>query len=290
MSDPEIPAAHRFDHEAMKTTFTLRIQADAMESAHGMARECSERLDFLESRLSRYVDGSDVSQINAMRAGQTLYLGEECYQCLRLALDAHARTGGLFDITQGARIEHRKSGASGEPPPVEGVLSLHPDAPAITCVEPGRQIDLGGIGKGFALDDLRRLLVDWGATGGLLSAGASTLLAFGPHRWPVELAGDGGSLRIGLAERALSASGTGIQGGHIIDPRGGRGGQAAAPARLWAVASGAGMADALSTALMLMSRGEMAELLAVDDGLDAVYLDDGRQVLPLEQGEGRGAS
>ena len=62
--------------------------------------------------------------------------------------------------------------------------------PAITCEEPGREIDLGGIGKGFALDQLKQLLTEWDADDALLAAGASSLLAFGPSAWPVDLTGE----------------------------------------------------------------------------------------------------
>jgi len=271
-----LPDAHHFEHEAMKTTFSLRILGGSVETARGMALECFELIDSLENRLSRYVDGSDVAQINGMQAGETIYLSEPCHECLQIALDVYARTGGLFDITQGKRIEHRKEKADGPPPAIEGQLTLHPDAPAVTCVEPGREIDLGGIGKGFALDQLRKLLIEWGTEGGLVAAGASTLLAFGETGWPVDLASEKCARRLALANRALSASGTSIQGSHIIDPRGEESGSEAG--RLWVVAGTAAVADAMSTAVLLMQRGEMEEFLEVEDLVEAVFIDDGETV------------
>ena len=119
-----LPDAHHFEHEAMKTTFSLRILGGSAETARGMALECFALIDSIENRLSRYVDGSDVSQINGMQAGETLYLSEPCHECMRIALDVYARTGGLFDITQGRRIEHRKSEEDGPPPPIGGQLTL----------------------------------------------------------------------------------------------------------------------------------------------------------------------
>lgn len=270
-----LPDAHRFDHEAMNTVFRVHILGGGSEEARGMARECFDRIDLLEGRLSRYLEGSDVSLINRMQAGETLYLSDPCHECLRLALEMHGRTGGLFDITLGTRIEHRKARQDGPPPPITGQLTLHPDAPAISCGEAGREIDLGGIGKGFALDQIRDLLVDWGAEGGLVASGASTLLAFGETAWPVDLASEGGARRISLAGSALSASGTGIQGSHIIDPRGEEDDPSPAPVRLWVVSPSAAVADAMSTALMLMERGEMGEFLEVEELLEAVYVDAG---------------
>ncbi len=274
MNEPaSLPAAHRFTHDAMNTTFTLRIIEPDPAIARDMARECFERIILLESILSRFVEDSEVSRINHLQAGETLYISQPCHQCLLSALDAHARTGGLFDITLGRRIEHRKSAADGPPPPVTGKLIIHPDVPAVTCVEPGREIDLGGIGKGFALDHLRELLIEWGAEGALISAGASSLLAFGPQPWPVDLAGDSATVRITLHHAALSASGTGIQGSHIIHPAGDEAMPAAPCKRLWTVAPTAALAEIWSTALMLLDPDEIPGFIAGEETLHAVHLD-----------------
>lgn len=267
------PPAHLFTHEAMNTTFSLRICEPDQPIAAGMARECFDQLDLLESRLSRFIDGSDVSRINTLHAGETLYLSESTHQCLLAALDAYARTGGLFDITLGSRIAHQKSGDTGAIPPLAGRLTIHPDVAAVTCESPGREIDLGGIGKGFALDQLKKLLLDWGAEGGLLAAGASSLLAFGPHAWPVDLAGDGSSLRIGLANESLSASGTGIQGSHIVHPEGAAAMPASPCRRVWVTAPTAALAEIWSTALMLIEPGVIADIIAEEENIRGVYID-----------------
>ena len=51
-----MPDAHLFTHDAMNTTFSLRIRGVDEAEARGMARECCERLDLLESRLSRFIE------------------------------------------------------------------------------------------------------------------------------------------------------------------------------------------------------------------------------------------
>jgi thiamine biosynthesis lipoprotein len=267
------PPAHLFTHEAMNTTFCLRICEPVQTVAEVMARECFDHLDFLEKRLSRFIDDSDVSQINNLKAGETLYISEATHQCLLAAIDAYARTGGLFDITLGARIAHRKSDEGGAIPPLVGRLTIHPDVAAVTCESPGREIDLGGIGKGFALDQLKQLLLDRDVEGGLLAAGASSLLAFGPHAWPVDLAGDGGSIRIALANQSLSASGSGIQGNHIVHP----GGDEAMPAspcrRVWVSAATASLAEIWSTTLMLIDPESIVDFIAGEEGVEGVYID-----------------
>jgi FAD:protein FMN transferase len=152
-------------------------------------------------------------------------------------------------------------------------LTIHPDTPAVTCEEPGREIDLGGLGKGFALDQIHQLLTSWGAQDALLSAGASSLLAFGPQAWPVDLGGSQGNLRIHLENSALSASGTGIQGAHIVHPAGHEAMPAAPCTRIWVRASTAAMAEIWSTALMLLDPGELPEIVTQIDELTAVYVE-----------------
>lgn len=276
--DSPLTDAHRIIHEAMNTTFTFRFRGVEEKVAAGMARECIDRIDEIESRLSRFIDGSDVSRINQLRAGETLYLSETCHQCLLQAIQAHAITGGLFDITLGARIAHRKSGGDGPPPALTGQLIIHPDTPAVTCVEPGREIDLGGIGKGYALDQLQQILTEWGAEDFLLAAGASSILAHGPTAWPIELAGAVESARVDLTNQSLSASGITIQGSHIVHPAGPDAMPASPCSRLWVTAPTATLAEVWSTALMLVPVEEIPEIIAQCPEITGVYADLGGRV------------
>ncbi|MEI8037616.1 MAG: FAD:protein FMN transferase [Verrucomicrobiota bacterium] len=281
-----IPDAHLFTHDAMNTTFSLRFRGVDETTAQGLARECCDQLDYLESRLSRFVEGGDVARINRMRAGETLYLSDACHHCLLLAMEAYRRTGGLFDITLGTRIEHQKSGGASPPPALAGRLTIHPDVAAITCDAPGRELDLGGIGKGFALDHLQQFLTEWGAPDALLTAGGSSLLAFGPTAWPVDLTGELESVRVQLSNQALSASGIGIQGSHIVHP----GGAAAMPAipcpRVWTIARTAALAEIWSTALMLVDPAEMVARGAAEADLAAIYADRDGRVSRMSAGVG----
>lgn len=257
---------HKFDHHAMKTTFILRIVSDDAKLAQDVAHTAIVLLDEIEMTLSRYIEGSDVFRINHMETGQKLFISQTCYDCLRLAAEAHEHTGGLFDITLGTLIEHQKNKAAGSVPSLSGTLSIDPDRPAITCVTAGREIDLGGIGKGYALDQLKTLLEDWGIESALLCAGASTQLAFGSATWPIELSGDHNQQTIKLNNQALSASGISIQGSHIVSPR-----KCHATnyhfKRAWILQPSAALADAWSTALMLIDVEQLRTFEAPQDTL-----------------------
>ncbi len=259
-----------FEHDAMNTSFTLRLKTDDEKLAKDVAHDCIELLDEIEGHLSRYIEGNDVWRINHMQAGETLFIGETCYNCLRLALDAYVETGGLFDITLGRQIAHQKNKEEGPPPEVIGQLMVDPERPAIHCTEPGREIDLGGIGKGFALDRLLERIQDWGGIdSALLTAGASSQLAYGPSVWKIRLSGEHDEQVIELKNQALSASGTGIQGNHIVSSQTQEVNYSFP--RIWVVDSNAVNAEIWSTAALLMEPNELEALaktlphLIVDD-------------------------
>lgn len=282
MTEPtKIPKHVLISHDAMKTSFTLRLCGDDEAKLRGLGAECIAMIDELERKLSRYAEGGDVQRINHLKAGESLNISEECYACLREAMEMCLITGRLFDPTLGAPIEHRKTDAPGERPEVSGQLIVHPDSACVSCVDEGRVIDLGGIGKGFTLDRLAKFLQDWGLVGGLLSSGASTHVAFGDTTWPMDLTGDHGVKKIILHDAALSASGTSIQGAHIIPPDGWEVDEATMPRRLWVVSPDGSAADAWSTALMLMTPDEMARCRKLGKRLTAIYVENDTEIIDL---------
>ncbi len=134
------PTVHCFGHAAMNTTFSVRIRHDDAALAADAAQASFARLDELEDRLSRYRAGSDVDQINAMQAGDTLLITADTHACLLAALRAGQATGGLFDITLGAQTQHLKTGDDGPLAPPAGGLRIAPDRPMVECLEAGRKV------------------------------------------------------------------------------------------------------------------------------------------------------
>lgn len=252
--------SYKYDHEAMNTVFSLRIAKADAPLANDSAQAAIQLLDQIENHISRYIEGSDVWQINHMKAGESVFINQISYDCLRLALQANAQTGGLFDCTLGRQIEHQKTGEQSPQPELAGQLKIDPKRPMVHCLEAGREIDLGGIGKGFALDRMRVCLIEWGIHTGLLSAGASTHLAFGETVWPVQLEGHSSNRTIELKNQAISASGTDVQGAHILFP--GNKTSTQAFERIWVMDNSATAADVWSTSAMLMPEEEIHTLIA----------------------------
>jgi len=277
-----VPAAegdglHRFADEAMATTWGIFIAGDDAEYAGQAARAAFEELHRLETELSRFNPASDVSQISRLPAGRAIRVGLDTFDCLKAAAWAHRETGGAFDVTLG-RLQDLwwpKGGRSAPPADAEvaearrhtgmHLLVLDEREHAVGVRADEVRIDLGGIGKGYAVERMVELLRDWSIASALVHGGRSTVFGMGtpPEKdgWPIAPYAPGkdpGTLGSAvLKDRALSGSGSPAGNRHILDPRTGR--PAEGNAAAWVVCERPSYADALSTALLVMAPQEMQE-------------------------------
>jgi FAD:protein FMN transferase len=257
---------HRFSHAAMATVFEVRcVHADARYAAQA-AQAAFDLVDRLEQELSRCVGNSDISRINHLAAGQGTRVSPSTMECLQIAWHVYGLTGGAFDVSIGSGLER---------------LELDPDEFAVHAEEGGASVDLGGIGKGYAVDRMAEVLEEWEIPHALLHGGFSSVLALEPppdqDGWPLTLRAPGPVdnrvlARLSARQKAFSASGV-RKGDHILDPRTGLAvrGRAAA----WVAIPGgdegspAAFADALSTAFMIQPVEEIADLCRRCAGLEA---------------------
>lgn len=279
LSLPLEQADARFEHEAMNCLFTF-VLAGAESSYLGQAAMAAAAcVDALEDRLSLYREHSEVARINAARAGETVRISEETVACLETALRISAATGSAFHPFCGRPSMVAKEQLppfAGAPPSVgpDPVIALDPTACAVRKLRAGPLLDLGGIGKGFALDEARRLLVEeWEVPAGLLVAGGSSVLGYGPRGadpWPVGLSGN--FTTRGLDNAALASSGLGFQPRHIIDPA--TGGPVAVARRVTVHARHAAEADALATAAMVLPRERIESFFVLLEGVSLLLEED----------------
>ncbi|MFQ5631981.1 MAG: FAD:protein FMN transferase, partial [bacterium] len=138
-------------------------------------------------------------------------------------------------------------------------------------------VDLGGFGKGYAIDKVAELLQDWDIENALIYGGRSSIFAISTapdeKSWPVTISHPHNPQQVfahcHLQNRALSGSGL-QKGKHIIDPRTGKpllGHRAA-----WAQALDTATSDALSTAFMVMSCDEIAAFCGRHREISALLL------------------
>jgi len=272
---PASPApVHRFRHEAMATIFEIFIVHDDGHYAAQAAWAAFDELDGLERKLSRFIENSDISEINNLAADQALQLGLDAFRCLRLSAEVYEATNGAFDVTIGSlsscRLAEDKSLRKPSSEDFDfarrrtgmNLLTLDEASHTVTLSTSGVQIDLGGVGKGYAVDRMAELLADWSVDTALICAGQSSVLALGSppklEGWPVKLTkpSNTGQILDRFFLRDEAMSGSGLQKGyHIIDTR------ITSPVKdkraAWALAPDAGTADALSTAFMVMSPDEI---------------------------------
>jgi thiamine biosynthesis lipoprotein len=277
---PSSPLVHRFAHEAMGTTFEVLIAGCEGDYAGQASQAIFHQVDRLEALFSRFNAASEVSQINRLRPGRSLKIGIETYECLTTARRICSETGGAFDINFRARGQRPSPGKQSTVRKKDAICradfevsrtaegfevmigrEMIPDESSVL------DLDLGGIGKGYALDRSAEILSDWGIDSALVHGGTSTAFAIGSapglgpgeRGWPVGVGwagvSSGSAKRVFLQNRALSGSGTEVKGRHILDPR--TGGPASTHHAAWISHSEAAVADALSTAFMVMTTAEV---------------------------------
>jgi len=278
-----IPNLHRFTHEAMATTFEIIICNDDVNYA------AFSELDRIEQELSRFIENSDISRINNLAAGQSLRIGLAAFECLDLSVQMYNRTNGAFDVTMGSLVDHWLAKRETAHGPVQekldhafgqngaNLIQLDEDEHTVTLLVSSLRIDLGGIGKGFALDQMAEFLHEWSIDTVLLHGGYSSVLALDPpagmEGWPLTLSNPSNReqtlARLSLRRRAVSGSGL-LKGPHIIDPRTAKPVEGKRAA--WACANNAAVADALSTAFMIMAPSEIENFCRLHKSILAMVI------------------
>ncbi len=250
-------------HEAMATQWEFWLSGHDPAYLKQAALEAFTRIDEIEDKLSLYRESSDVSRINIAPTGSELRISDETLDCLLLALRMSALTQGAFHAFLGLQSLRAK----GQPLPehlqvLTAQVGKRDDSPVVGISENGNVIrklregallDLGALGKGYALDLAASTLREWDITQACLIAGGSSLLALEPPEGNAAYTATipGRSRTLNFHNVALGASGLGFQPAHIVNPSSGDG-KVLHP-RSYAAAPSAAEADALSTAAMNLS-------------------------------------
>ncbi len=257
---------HRFAHEVMGTVFEVMIAGQETDYAAQASQAVFCEIEHLEALFSRFNATSEIGQINRLLPHESLRISPEAFECLQAAERVRRETAGAFDPN------FRKSAGYSDRPAFDltaddSAFQVRPHADLFPRPPIGLDLDLGAVGKGYALDKAASLLNEWSVDRFLIHGGTSTALASGSAPsmspgetgWPV---GVGGTWelteipkRVLLHNRALSGSGSEVKGAHILDPRTGH--RAEGHLAAWVSHPSAAVADALSTAFMAMGHKEV---------------------------------
>jgi len=273
----------------------LLVPASARERAARQVERALASAESLEATASRWRPDSDTSELNR-RAGQGgMRVDPRLYALLVRAEEGRRISGGVFDVTVGPLLAlWATAEARGVPPDAADLaaardivglpLRIGADG-GVSLPRAGMSLDLGGIAKGYALDEIAAALRDVGLARGLLSFGQSSVWALGAPadapRWRLAVRDDDGRGLgvVELSDEALSVSSSwgqareiaGRRYGHVVDPRSGlpvsRGRQALVVAR------DATLAEVLSTALLVLPEDEGRRMLR-EQGAEARVVDE----------------
>jgi thiamine biosynthesis lipoprotein len=226
---------------AMASPCEVLSEASGETTARTLTRIVAAEAERIEAKFSRYVAGNIVDRVNTAD-GATVEVDQETARLIDFADHIFRLSEGAFDITSGVlRKAWTFDGGCRVPEPgaVEMLLELVGwdkavwKSPLLT-LRPGMQIDLGGIGKEYAVDSAARLAAAHSDASCLVNFGGDLLVTRPRHDgepWKVGIEATdvaGSASRVVLLSRGgLATSGDtkryiihqGVRYGHVLDAR-----------------------------------------------------------------------
>jgi len=277
----------RVARRAMACEFEVQLNAGQYEDDTRHALDALDLVDRIEDRLSFFREESELSCLNRAAAEGPVEADAELFDLLETAQRLSSETEGAFDPTatplweawgfaqRAGRVPDDETLAEALSRVGSRFVELDREQQTVRFLKPGLRLNLGAIGKGYALDRCAEQLASAGIGDFLIHGGGSSVLARGsqatgrghkgqPQRdgWLVGVRHptrpDRRLAEIRLRDRALATSGSWAQSfvyggrrlGHILDPRTGRPAEGVLSTTV--VAPSAALADALSTAFYVM--------------------------------------
>jgi thiamine biosynthesis lipoprotein len=269
----------------MACEFQAVFNAGQYSQATGAAMAALDLVEALEDQLSYFRPASHIRRLNQVAADLAVEIDPPLFDLLALALRIHDETEGAFDITSAPLSEtwgfaRRQGALPGERDLIEALarvgsryVRLDAEHRTVRFTNPGVQLNLGSIGKGYALDRAGEVLAKWGIGDFLFHGGQSSVLARGSRAGALPGEAPRGGWIVGvrhplhpkrrlaeirLVDRALGTSGSAMQFfrhrgrryAHILDPRTGRAAEGVLSVTV--VTASAVLADALSTAFFVL--------------------------------------
>lgn len=296
---------------AMATHFEI-VLPFGTPYAMEMGEEAFDLLDALEQQMTVYRETSAIGLLNRRAFAEPVRVEQRLFALLETAARIHRETEGAYDITTGALIkawgffrgprrvpsdEERR--AATERVGMDKVM-LDAERCTVRYQRAGLEMNLGSIGKGYALDRMaRKMRDDWRCTRMLLHGGTSSVYAGGcppedERGWQVAIVHPWQRqrrlARVWLRDRGLGTSAAthqhleynGRKLGHILDPR--TGWPASGIASASVLAPSAAEADALSTAFYIGGIERAERYCSAHPDIGAILLPEGDDAAPIAFG------
>jgi len=276
---------------AMASPCEVLVRTADEALAHRLTNDAARECRRIEEKFSRYRSGSEISRINAS-AGAPVRVDDETAQLLDFAASCTALSDGRFDVTSGVLRRVWTFDGSASIPAADAVAALLPlvgwhrvswKRPDL-ILPTGMEIDLGGIGKEYAVDRVFALVTELTDRPFLVNLGGDLRASAGNEvgeAWTVGVdnpSGDGNAVHaISLSSGALATSGDarrflladGVRYGHVLDPTTGWPVRDA-PRSVTVHASTCTEAGAFATLALLAGAG--AERFLAEQGLSGYWI------------------
>lgn len=295
----------------MATRFEILMYGAERHRLEAAGEGALDEVERLESRLSLFRSASEISHINAQAHGRSVKVEPSLFRLLQRARDIWELTGGAFDPSIGplARAWGLRGGdaaavdaqALDEARERVGMqhVTLDQESYTIRLDRPGMSLDLGAMGKGYAVEAAAHYLRECGVESALVHGGTSSVCAIGSppgeEGWLVEVQDprvpERKLAQARLRDNSLSVSAlhgrqVQVEGrvvSHVLDPRSGQPVEGALTAAV--VCDSPADGDALSTALLVLGQeglGLLEQRLPETSALAAIP--DGGSVRTLRSG------
>lgn len=234
--------------DAMGSTYSMVLLGTDQGKLNVAAEEAAEEVQRLDRMMSNYIPTSELSEINKRAGREAVKTGPEMFELLQKCTDYSRASNGAFDITVGPLMKvwgfYKGSGRLPHRAEIRGALArvgyqkVRLDAAnrTVRFDRDGMEIDLGGIGKGYAVDRMVDVLRRNGIAAALISASGSSIYALGappsePRGWKISIKNPKSRSTtiqdIYLKDQSMSTSGNyekfffaeGRMWSHIMDPR-----------------------------------------------------------------------
>lgn len=284
-SDNAEPERYEFVEPHMGTLFRIVLYAPEPAAARIAASSAFARVAVLDRVMSDYDPESELMRLCRQPAGSAVPVSAVLFEILHHSQTLAEKTGGAFDVTLGpvirlwreARRTHalpsHDARATAQRASGYGQLRLNAADRTVTLLRPGMQLDLGGIGKGYAADEALAALKRSGFSHAMVAASGDLALGDAPpgkRGWTVEIEPFGPSasapLTLIVANVGISTSGgteqfaeiNGVRYSHIVDPATGLG--LTKPVAVTVVARRAVLSDGLDTACNVLDEAATKRL------------------------------
>ena len=283
------------DEAIMGTAIRVELWSDDKVSGEAAIDAVMEEMHRIDREMSPYKPESELSRINREAADHPVPISAEMFDILSRSIEFSKLSGGAFDITfssVGYKYDYRRHHKPTDSEIEKALprinyrhLLLDKDKQTIRFSRPGTRIDLGGIGKGYAVDNCIALLKKRGITHALVTAGGdSRVLGDREGRpWMVGIRDprrkDNVVAVIPLINSAISTSGDyerffevdGVRYHHILNPKTGRSATGVHSASV--IGPDATTTDGLTKPVFILGPEKGLQLIESIPGVDAVIID-----------------